>query len=286
MTKNRVFRKGLILGWAVIAGMGMLTGCQNTGEPNGSEPVAFAQATDPQLGMGGFSADVARLTQEARQINQSPARFTIICGDLVHQPNLPSYREFCQQLKEFKQPVYCVPGNHDAPDSVRLIQFRKMIGPDHQTFTAGGLAFILLNSNLIFSQTEPDYSWQQHWLKTTLQQYAGQKMPIVVAMHHPPFVNNPDEKNEYFNLPKPQRKELLRLFKQYGVIAVLYGHTHQTKISNYDGIFYAGCPNTSVNFDRHQPGFLLWRYDGSTLTPTVVNLKMPAVPTAAPATAK
>ena len=264
------------LGLPLLAGMLLFHGCRTTESPSGSE-VVFAQAADPQLGFNDFAVDAARFGQEAARINQTPARFTLICGDLVNKPKEPAYQEFLRILKSFRQPVYCVPGNHDVPTATALDQYRRLIGPDHQSFTSGKLAFVLLNSDLIKRRAEPDYSWQRHWLKLELRKYAESRLPVIIVMHHPPFIRQPDEPDKYFNLPRRQRRELIELFKQNGVIAVLYGHTHKTGLAVFDGITYAGCPTTSKNFDNKPHGFSLWRYDGKKLTAETVELPAPPV---------
>lgn len=249
----------------------LITGCQTLGVASG-DSVVFAQTADPQLGFGEFSADAVRFEQEALQINQSGAELTVICGDLVNSPNTESYKEFSRIIKDFKKPVYSAPGNHDVGTVQTLDQYRKHIGPDHQTFVAGNLAFVMINSELIMTKAEPDYTWQKEWLTRQLQQYAKTQTPIIIVMHHPPFIDNPNEANQYFNLPKPQRKELIAQFKQYGVIAVLHGHTHNTRIINFDGITYASSPTTSQNFDKKPYGFFLWRYDGEKLSAELIPL--------------
>ena len=247
----------------VLAALLLTSGCLST-----SSEVVFAQATDPQLGMTDFAADRTRFVQEINQVNHSPATFLLICGDLVNQPSVPDYNEFCSVLKDCRKNVYCVPGNHD--NNLKL--FRQYIGHDHQTFTVGKLAFVLLNSTLIKECTEPASSWQMHWLKEQLQQYAEQQTPVIIVMHHPLFVNSLNEAEDYSNLPIPQRKELFNLFKRSGVIAVLYGHTHKTGIFKSEGIIFASSPTTSKNFDQRPYGYFLWRYNGEKLSATSISL--------------
>ena len=67
---------------------------------------------------------------------------------------------------------------------------------------------------------------------------------------------DPEEDEVY--LPPNKRKQLLALYKQSGVIAVLAGHTHRTIINNYEGIQLVNGETTSMNFDKRPLGFRLW----------------------------
>jgi len=71
-------------------------------------------------------------------------------------------------------------------------------------------------------------------------------------------VKNPEEKELYYNLPLDKRKELLTLYEECGVVAVLAGHTHRTIINSYKGIQLVNGEATSKNFDKRPLGFRLW----------------------------
>lgn len=92
--------------------------------------------------------------------------------------------------------------------------------------------------------------------------------------HHPLYLNNPQEQDSYYNLQLNKRTELLKLYKQCGVIAVLAGHTHQTIINNYMGIQLVNGEGTSRNFDNRPFGFRLWQVAAPTsITPEFIPLK-------------
>ena len=101
---------------------------------------------------------------------------------------------------------------------------------------------------------------QKHdaWVTQTLQGAKKKNSPVFIASHHPLFLKASDEKDEYFNLPLAKRKEILSLYKQSGVVAVLGGHTHKTIINNYQGIQLVNGEATSRHFDKRPLGFRLW----------------------------
>lgn len=73
-----------------------------------------------------------------------------------------------------------------------------------------------------------------------------------------PYLKTPDEKDNYYNLPLEKRKELLALYKESSVVAVIAGHTHKTLINDYHGIQLVNGEGTSKNFDKKPFGFRLW----------------------------
>ncbi|MCK5606307.1 hypothetical protein KAR91_30685, partial [Candidatus Pacearchaeota archaeon] len=81
---------------------------------------------------------------------------------------------------------------------------------------------------------------------------------VFVVAHYPLFLKNPDEAEEYMNLPLAKRKELLSLFEERGVVALLGGHTHRLVINEYKGIQLVNGETTSKNFDKRPFGFRLW----------------------------
>ena len=72
------------------------------------------------------------------------------------------------------------------------------------------------------------------------------------------FIESPDEKEVYSNLPIERRYEILELFTQNNVKAYLSGHRHQTIINSYENIQLVSGETTSKNFDKRPMGFRLW----------------------------
>jgi len=75
-------------------------------------------------------------------------------------------------------------------------------------------------------------------------------------------VKQPDEKENYSNIPPVRRKEILSLCVENGVVAFLAGHTHRQITNEYKGIQLVNGETTSLNFDKRPVGFRFWNVDG------------------------
>ena len=82
------------------------------------------------------------------------------------------------------------------------------------------------------------------------------------------------------NLPVEKRAELLKLFKQYKVAAVLGGHAHKLIVNTYQGMQMVNGEATSKNLDGSPLGFRLWHVDeGGLLRHEFVALELTTPPT-------
>lgn len=235
----------------------LLSGCAHT-------PVrsfTFVQMCDPQLGFGGYQADLVRWRQAIQQINQLQPDFVVVCGDLVNGASEKSYADFNAVRASCRVPCYCAPGNHDvgnAPTPGLLQRYRKWVGKDYYAFEHRGCTFVIVNSQLWKAPVPGESEKQDQWLRATLKTAAQKHRPIFVVSHFPLFEKTLDEPEGYFNLPKAKRQELLKLFKNSGVVALLAGHTHKTSATEVGGIQMVNSETTSRNFDNHPFGFRVW----------------------------
>lgn len=255
---RREFLKATSLGVAAIA----MPSCMSTpGTFSETHPFTFAQICDTQLGIGGYAHDLKTFKQAVIQINALKPDFVVICGDLVHTPNERSFADFNKIKAEFDVPCYCVAGNHDVgnkPTRESLQYYREVIGKDYYSFEHKGYVFVFVNTQLWKAPIKHESRKHDSWLNTALELAADKNAGIFIVGHHPLFLMNPDEAEEYPNLPVAKRKELLILFKKQGVIAFLGGHTHKLIDTEYNGIQFVNGETTSRNFDNRPRGFRVW----------------------------
>jgi len=239
-------------------------------------PFTFVQLCDTQLGMGGYEHDILSFEQAVKQINELNPDFTVICGDLVNNPNDSSFIDFKRIVKGLKKPCYLAPGNHDVrntPNDESLSYYRKTIGKDYYVFENKGYSFVTTNTQLWKVNVENESKKHHRWFANTLDSLGSIKASIIVIGHYPIFIKTPEEEEEYFNLPKDIRKEILALFIKNNVKAYLSGHKHETIINNYQNIQLVSGETTSKNFDKRPLGFRLWSVKSDTLSNVFVPLK-------------
>jgi len=226
-----------------------------------TEPFTFIQICDTQLGMGGYEHDVNSFKQAVKQINALKPDFVVICGDLVDKADDKSFADFKEIKAGLAMPCYCVAGNHDIgnnPTAESLEHYRQVVGKDYYSFEHKGYTFLVANTSLWKASVDGESEKHDAWFNKTLKTASEKGSPVFVVAHYPLYIAEPDENEDYFNLPVEKRGELLALFEMYGVVAVLAGHTHRTIVNDYKGIQLVNGEATSKNFDERPLGFRLW----------------------------
>lgn len=192
--------------------------------------------------MGMFSGDqdvaqdAANFEFVVKAVNRLKPAFVVVTGDLVNKPGdvgqIATYHRIVRQIDP-SIPVYNVAGNHDVqnvPTPASLSDYGKNFGADHFVFSHQGFVGIVLNSTVIHSpnQVSGQLLAQEAWLRAELARArAAQARPIVVFQHHPWFIADAVEPDQYFNIPLARRATYLAIFREYGVRYLFCGHYHR-----------------------------------------------------------
>ncbi|NOX98573.1 MAG: hypothetical protein GXP30_02390 [Verrucomicrobia bacterium] len=233
--------------------------------PAKQQKFTFVQMCDTQLGMGGYEHDVTTFKAAVKKINAMKPDFVVICGDLVNKADDKSFADFNSIKEGFTLPCYCAPGNHDVenePTAESLRIYREKIGEDYYSVEHKGYTIVVANTQLWKVPVEGESDKHDAWFKKALLAAKKKNSPVIIVVHYPLFVKQPDEKEGYFNLPSVKRKEILQLCEENGVVAFLAGHTHKQITNEYKGIQLVNGETTSKNFDKRPMGFRLWSVDG------------------------
>ena len=204
----------------------------------------FIQVSDPQLGFISLTDDFAPeqelMGQITAEINRLQPDFVVFSGDLVHwydkEQLWDGFKRMCAKIDK-KIPVYYLPGNHDVSGDVStesVEQFVERFGSDRFVHRGRSYTVIGYNSNNIKNRTaasEAEYEWIEQQLSR-----ARKNKPIIVVSHHPYFLDNADEAEEYFNIDIETRMRYIKLFERYGVDLVLTGHLHRCTSGRYGDI--------------------------------------------------
>jgi 3',5'-cyclic AMP phosphodiesterase CpdA len=210
---------------------------------------SFIQMSDPQFGMyeknQGFAHETANFEFAIATANRLKPAFVVVTGDLVNKPGdarqIAEYKRIAAKLDPAIK-LFSVPGNHDVenePTAESLARYRERFGPDYYTFRAGDIAAIVLNSNLekATDKVPDEAAKMEAWFRTELAKakQSGAKQ-VIVFQHIPFFLTNPDEADQYFNIPKPTRERYLKLMHEFGVRWVFAGHLHHNSEGRDGGL--------------------------------------------------
>ncbi len=229
---------------------------------------SFAQMSDPQFGMLPVQENVFQetplLEKAVAHANRLAPAFIVNTGDLVDIPG--DDKQLTHALHTLRKldrsiPLYSVPGNHDvadAPTRQTLGWYRRRIGKDWYSFDYSGWHFVGLNSCIIAHgehvRREAQKQWD--WLHRDLEGVvAACNSRIIVFMHHPLFLNDPEEADHYFNIPRATRQDYLNLFRQCGVRTVLAGHLHLNNFATDSSLNVVATGPVGMPFGGARSGF-------------------------------
>ncbi len=222
----------------------LIAGCA----PAAQSPFFFVQIADTQLGFSANNADLKIEMDNFRRavddINRLKPAFVLISGDLVNDPHNPKQiRAFWSVARGISPgiPVHLVAGNHDVGSATEanVKSYRKLFGDDWYAFRYGGSEFVVLDSCLIHdADADPTIrDSQRKWLEQVLAESRSRKPShVFVCTHHPWFISNAGEADQYFNIPNSQRQDYLKLFGRFGVDYALAGHLHKNALATGGGL--------------------------------------------------
>ena len=240
--------------------------------PVSAGSIAFGLATAPRVASFTFvhgsdthvSAQSVGRMRRFRALSDSIApSFVIVTGDLVRdalrvgEKEATGYYElFDAEARQFKTPMWTVPGNHENfgierdtshVDTSHPLYGRGMYhhfrGPDYYSFTFGGVHFVGLNTVDIDDKWYYGHvdSTQLAWLEKDLAKIPA-SMPVV-TFDHIPFFSAAESINGYMaGPPAPSivtvngvttfrhtvgnAKDVLARFRNRRLVLALGGHVH------------------------------------------------------------
>lgn len=184
----------------------------------------------------GFADETYLYEKAIAEANRLRPDFVVMCGDMTQDAN------DLDQLGELKRitaklddniPMYWVAGNHDVgdrPTPGTLAQYRQRFGEDNYSFDHKGSHFAVINSCVCFDPTDVPDEWESliAFFKSDLSEArANGCNHILVLLHHPLFLDTPDDPDGDFVIPKKRRAVLLDIMKSNKVTAAFAGHVHR-----------------------------------------------------------
>jgi len=211
---------------------------------------------------GGYASNrlsIERAKHVVKCLNELQPDFVVHLGDMVHPiPALSNHEDAvimaCEIFSEIDVKLYTLPGNHDIGDKPNAwlpapvveedshLIFSKHWGPLYQSFSLDTCHFICLDTSIMNSGFKRERE-QRTWLESELHFAQKRGLRIIVFMHYPLFICDPNEPTHYDNIDDPARRWLLELFKQFRVEAVFSGHVHNVFVGIHEGTTYYSVPS-------------------------------------------
>lgn len=174
----------------------------------------------------------------------------ILSGDLSQDGTYLAYQRIAQHIKQFKVPVYYVPGNHDDVAVMESIYPLENISND-KNIVFPQWQLVLLNSQIPGRVVGTLTKSQIDFLIACLDKYPEKN--TVVIFHHQPVpigaiwldklgINNA----EHFWQSVSSFKNMHSIF---------YGHVHQDNQQKKNGVMCYAVPSTCFQFKRQQNQF-------------------------------
>jgi len=169
--------------------------------------------------------------------------FILVTGDLVNEPEPVAYTSLREKLQRLQVPVFCLPGNHDDPDTMLAMLNHGNISTD-RIIECGQWTIILLDSFLAGTHgghlQKEELTFLHEQLKRTRDRHL-----LICVHHHPVSIGSPwmdemmlDNADEFF--------AVVDQFPQ--VRAILWGHIHQEYVSVRNSVNLYACPSTCAQF--------------------------------------
>jgi len=253
--QQRVSRRQLLKGGLALAAGAVVFGPRSVlGEDrDGCARWAFLSdthiAADPDNHYRGFYP-YRNLQEITSQLGYDLPEGLVVTGDLARLKGQPeayaNVKTLLTPLVE-KRPVYLGLGNHDNREdffrtfgdsrgSGETVNNKHVVVAD-----AGPVRLIILDTLLHINRMPGMLGWPQRaWLETYLR--TCDDRPTILFLHHTPKVDLLDT-GRLFRIIGPMAK----------VKAVVHGHTHRFRFSQYKGIHVVNVPAAGFNLGDSQP---------------------------------
>jgi 3',5'-cyclic-AMP phosphodiesterase len=196
-------------------------------------------------------AETLRATMTHANARFDAADAYLLTGDLVDDD--PSgYAHIANAFKNSSAPVYCVPGNHDTPEQMR-------VALSHPPFQTGGSAvlknwlIVLLDSFVPNTAGGRLGSDQLAELERTLK--AHPKKHALICLHHHPI----KMRSEWLDTVGLEDADAFQavIARNANVRGIVWGHVHQALDLFSKGVRYMATPATCVQFKPLSDDFAL-----------------------------
>jgi len=182
-----------------------------------------------------------------------PPDCILLTGDLVHDCSRAGYERLRERFAAFGVPVYCIAGNHDDPQLMRVVLEDE---PLHYAGRAeiGNWCIVLIDTHVPGEDGGAIAPEALEDLDATLSAQAARH--VLICLHHHPVAVGSAWLDA---LGIANRDSLFAVINRHqNVRALLWGHVHQSFDEHSGDLRLLATPSTCVQFKPHCTRF---RYD-------------------------
>ncbi len=223
------------------------------------QPLRILHLTDPHLHasrdalMRGVNTDASLEATLARVRGDSRRPDLVLAtGDLVQDESRAGYERFRELMKPLGVPVYCLPGNHDAPP---LMQETLNDGPFQYCGQAvhGPWALVMLSTVVSNDDGGVLTSRELGFLDQALDGTTAAH--VLIALHHHPV---PMGSRWLDSVALRNAPEFFAIVDRYPAVrGIVWGHVHQTFDRQRGGVRLMSTPSTCAQFRPGSDSFAL-----------------------------
>ena len=169
----------------------------------------------------------------------------VVTGDLVDMGTLAEYEALKKLLAPLSIPLYLLVGNHDDRAALREVfddhEYLQAKGEFVQyALDIGPLRLIALDSQMPQQSGGQLCEARLAWVDAQLAQAQGK--PVVIALHHPPFVSGIGHMDRQ-RLDPVSSERLAAIVRRYpNVERVICGHVHRPIFTRFGGTIASAVP--------------------------------------------
>ncbi len=187
------------------------------------------------------------------RLSAEPKDLVVVTGDISQDGSRASYRRFYRHLARLRCPVYCLPGNHDVPATLRRCLSRRPLYR-RPFLRFRGWLFCFLDTTIAGQVGGHCSPADLAALADMLARFPD--MPTMICLHHPAMPCGSRWLDEGLIVDNPDVLfELLASHRQ--VKAMIWGHIHQAFSANRAGIRCWATPSTAMQFASASDEFAL-----------------------------
>lgn len=192
----------------------------------------IAQITDLHIGTGndiGAEENYHRLLavfETLKKFHRKPD-LIIATGDITEVGSVPAYKLYKQMMEEAGLEILPCLGNHDVTENFQKVFGKTYINEDHCQYSVdlGDLWLVVTDTHDETIHGGAFCEKRMDFLDRAIREADGR--PVLVAMHHPPFVTGIDWMGAR-DYDEPWLVQIRQVIKRYpNVRKIICGHIHR-----------------------------------------------------------